>query len=202
MRVLLLLLVGMSIASSQRFRAFPARYKLCDGPSRGLMDIKNVTISAFLANKSPCTNRHLLVTGRKVEVCVEGVLPNTPAATFPIQNGAGLKNSAHGTLVPLPPQDFCNIVTDACTNADPPCSQMVAGGPARLCSVLTVPNDAVVRVTQPDVTVRWKTLMERNNFNSACETSFEVRRGQVPLVCIELEAKVVTKNKCPGGLLG
>jgi len=193
----------LGICAGQRgFRTFPARFRECDGPAKGILNIRNVTISAPLALKENCRNRHLLVKGRRVQICVEGTIPtNSP---FPLTGSAGLKNSAHGTLPALPPQDFCDVEKNGCKNTNPQCGQLKSGENVKVCSILTVPNDPILLnpLVQPDVTVRWRTLYESSFDSSVCEKNYETQPGQVPFICMDLDTKVVNQPKCPRPLLG
>jgi len=198
-KILLLVSAVVVLAEGQqKFRMQPARYTECNGALR----LNSVSISAPLARKDNCRNRHLLVKKRRVQICVNATVPlDRPdlAAVLPLSGTAGLKNSAHGTLPALAPQDFCDVAIDACQGASPGCAQLVPGSTVTFCSALKVPD---VPLIQPDVRVRYRTLYEAN-FNNQCEKSYELRRGQIPLVCFEIDTKVVNRPACPApGLLG
>eukprot|EP00088_Acartia_fossae_P035623 TRINITY_DN36747_c0_g1_i1.p1 TRINITY_DN36747_c0_g1~~TRINITY_DN36747_c0_g1_i1.p1 ORF type:complete len:220 (-),score=19.39 TRINITY_DN36747_c0_g1_i1:114-737(-) len=184
------------------FRLFKANFKQCEGSEAGLLKINGIGISAPLAKKQNCFNRHLLVKGRRVQICVNGTLPEQLPFPTPIQGGAGLKNSAHGTLPALPPQDFCDIAKDSCQASNPSCDQMQPGQTIELCSVMKVPNDPITLnpLIQPNVLVRWRIFYDPQFDSSVCEKNFNLRGGQVPLVCIDMDTKVVNKPSCPGGL--
>lgn len=196
---LLCLSVCVSVCwTQQEFRLFPANYKLCSGSARGLMEINSVLISAPLARKDNCLNKHLLVKGRRVQICVNGTIPQDLDLPLPFRGNAGFKNSAHGTLPAIPPQDFCEIQRNGCENANPPCSELVAGSTVELCSVLRVPDDPILlnALIQPDVLVRWRTMYEFN-YESECEKRYDAVQGQIPFICIDLDSKVVNSPQCP-----
>lgn len=203
----LILFVGVIItdkASCQKFRLFNTNYKACSGSEQGLMKINAIGISAPLAQKDNCKNKHLLVKGRRVQICVNGTLPETLPFQTPILGGAGLKNSAHGSLPALPPQDFCDIARDSCKASNPPCDQMLPGQTIELCSAMRVPDDPLLLnpLIQPNVLVRWRIMYESQFDESVCEKNYNLQPGQIPLVCIDIDSKVVNSPKCPGGILG
>jgi len=192
------------VSCQKKFRLFNANFKECDGADKGLLKINGIGISAPLGRKDKCLNKHLLVKGRRVQICVNGTLPETLPFPTPIQGTAGLKNSAHGSLPALPPQEFCDIVKDSCEGATPACNQIVAGQTIELCSALVVPNDPLLLndFIQPDVLVRWRILHEAQSNPSVCETKYERKRGQTPLVCIDIDTKVVNEARCPRDIIG
>jgi hypothetical protein len=193
--ILPLALLGL-VTGQKGFQRFPAAYTRCNG----VLTVNDVRISAPLALKANCLNRHLLVKKRRVQICINATLPLNSPVVFPVSSPAGLKNSAHGTLPAIPiPQDFCDIAKDACQNALPPCSEWVGGMNVQFCSELRVPE---VPIIQPDVLVRWRILHDQNFNPSSCERRYEAAPNQIPLVCIDIKAKVVDRPRCPPPLLG
>ncbi|XP_023332465.1 uncharacterized protein LOC111704460 [Eurytemora carolleeae] len=197
-----LLFTFLGIVSCQKFRLFPASYKPC----AGALTVNSVQISAPQARQENCKNRHLLVKGRRVQICMNATLPlQDPPVNIPVLAPAGLKNSAHGTVPGIPiPQDFCDIAKDACENATPPCSEWAGGMNVMMCSALRVPDDPILLnpLIQPDVLVRWRIIHEPNSDLSTCETRYDAQPKQTPLLCIDIEAKVVNEPRCPPPILG
>jgi len=192
----LVLVLAVAAAEGQRrgFRLQPARYKDCGS----VFQVDSVDISAPLAKKEACFNRHLLVKERRVQICINATIPEDSAVPLPLTRTSGFKNSAHGTIPPLGPQSFCEIERNACKDAKPGCPDLVLGSSVRLCSTLRVPD---VPLVQPDVLVRYRTLYEPN-MNPRCEESYELSPGQIPLICLDLETKVVDRPACPSSILG
>jgi len=183
--------IGLNVG---QFKRFEAKWTDCGGSAdvRALLNkttIKQVTITAPYNRNA---KRHILITGRNVEICINGPITNNIQPYLPIR---GIKNSAHGKLsiigvvVPVP-LDFCDIQRDGCQRAKPSCPDISVGDEAQFCSTITVPPAP----GDPDVEVTWKVLMEKDSEPDQCERVYGLgdlkKKGKRALACINIPTKV------------
>jgi len=183
------LLLSSLVAYGNAARFFTTKFSDCGS----LLNIEDALTGSvkMTAPFDRRNGRHVLGKGKEVEICIEGTLDPQSGVPVPFN---GLKNSAHGKLelgivqVPVP-VEFCGVQFDGCNGITPSCNAVKYGEKIKLCSSLTVPTES----PDVDVEVTWKVLVD-NQYEDKCETEYDVNtlkgRGKLPLVCINIPARV------------